>query len=103
MVFCERQCALIHLEQVWLESGLTAAGSILHKGVHEQEGESRAGVRVERGLAFENKDARNPPDNCLPSKNLEGGGRPPAGAWIRKALSNYHRTISASSYSCVLR
>jgi len=49
-VFCERQCALIHLEQVWLESGLTAEGRILHERVHEQEGETRAGVRIERAL-----------------------------------------------------
>jgi CRISPR-associated exonuclease Cas4 len=50
MVFCERQCALIHLEQVWEESGLTAEGRILHERVHEQEGETRAGVRIERGI-----------------------------------------------------
>jgi CRISPR-associated exonuclease Cas4 len=50
MVFCERQCALIHLEQVWLESQLTAEGRILHERVHEQQGEARAGVRIERGL-----------------------------------------------------
>lgn len=48
--FCPRQCALIHLEQVWAESGLTAEGRILHERVHEQEGETRAGVRIERGL-----------------------------------------------------
>jgi CRISPR-associated exonuclease Cas4 len=50
MVFCERQCALIHVEQIWFESGLTAEGRILHETVHEQEGESRAGIRIERGL-----------------------------------------------------
>jgi CRISPR-associated exonuclease Cas4 len=48
--FCPRQCALIHVEQVWRESGLTAEGRILHERVHEQEGETRAGVRLERGL-----------------------------------------------------
>jgi CRISPR-associated exonuclease Cas4 len=48
--FCPRQCALIHIEQVWQESGLTAEGRILHDRVHEQEGETRAGVRLERGL-----------------------------------------------------
>jgi CRISPR-associated exonuclease Cas4 len=48
--FCVRQCALIHIEQVWQESGLTAEGRILHERVHEQEGETRAGVRIERGL-----------------------------------------------------
>jgi CRISPR-associated exonuclease Cas4 len=50
MVFCERQCALIHLEDVWLENRFTAEGRILHERVHEQEGESRGGVRIDRGL-----------------------------------------------------
>lgn len=49
-VFCERQCALIHVEQAWEENRLTAEGRLLHERVHEQEGESRAGVRIERGL-----------------------------------------------------
>jgi CRISPR-associated exonuclease Cas4 len=49
-IFCPRQCALIHVEQIWRESGLTAEGRILHERVHEQEGETRAGVRLERGL-----------------------------------------------------
>lgn len=48
--FCPRQCALIHLEQVWAENRLTAEGRILHERVHEQEGETRAGVRIERGM-----------------------------------------------------
>ena len=29
---------------------MTAEGRILHERVHEQEGETRAGVRIERGL-----------------------------------------------------
>jgi CRISPR-associated exonuclease Cas4 len=49
-VFCERQCALIHVEQAWSENRLTAEGRLLHERVHEQDGESRAGVRIERGL-----------------------------------------------------
>ncbi|MDD5204023.1 MAG: CRISPR-associated protein Cas4 [Desulfobacterales bacterium] len=49
-VFCERQCALIHIEQVWTENRLTAEGRLLHERVHEQDSESRAGVRIERGL-----------------------------------------------------
>ena len=35
--FCERQCALIHIEQIWSESGLTAEGRIMHEKVHEQD------------------------------------------------------------------
>jgi CRISPR-associated exonuclease Cas4 len=48
--FCERQCALIHIEQIWLESGLTAEGRIMHERVHEQDRESRGNVRIEYGL-----------------------------------------------------
>jgi CRISPR-associated exonuclease Cas4 len=48
--FCERQCALIHIEQVWSESGLTAEGHIMHERVHEQDLESRGNVRIEYGL-----------------------------------------------------
>ncbi|MBS3918501.1 MAG: CRISPR-associated protein Cas4 [Deltaproteobacteria bacterium] len=48
--FCPRQCALIHVEQIWLESGLTAEGRIMHEKVHEQDRESRGNVRIEYGV-----------------------------------------------------
>jgi CRISPR-associated exonuclease Cas4 len=50
IAFCPRQCALIHIEQVWHESGLTAEGRIMHERVHEQDRESRGSVRIEYGL-----------------------------------------------------
>jgi CRISPR-associated exonuclease Cas4 len=50
MVFCPRQCALIHVEQTWKESGRTAEGRLMHERVHEQEAETRGDVRVERGV-----------------------------------------------------
>lgn len=49
-IFCERQWALIHLEQVWLENRLTAEGRNLHERVDEPEHETRGGVRVVRAL-----------------------------------------------------
>ncbi|MBI4767472.1 MAG: CRISPR-associated protein Cas4 [Deltaproteobacteria bacterium] len=48
--YCKRRCALIHIEQAWAENIFTVEGNILHERVHEQEGETRAGVRIERGL-----------------------------------------------------
>lgn len=33
--FCQRQWALIHIEQIWLESGHTAAGRLLHERTHD--------------------------------------------------------------------
>ncbi|RPI74082.1 MAG: Dna2/Cas4 domain-containing protein, partial [Desulfobacteraceae bacterium] len=52
VVFCERQCALIHIEQVWEENRLTAEGRIMHEKVHEVGSESRGAVRIERGVAL---------------------------------------------------
>jgi CRISPR-associated exonuclease Cas4 len=50
LVFCERQCALIHVEQLWDESRFTAEGRIMHERVHEGGEESRGNVRIERGV-----------------------------------------------------
>lgn len=50
LLFCERQCALIHLEQAWAENRLTAEGRVLHERVHEADTESRGDVRVVRAL-----------------------------------------------------
>ncbi len=49
-VFCQRQCALIHIEQLWDENRATAEGRIMHERVHEQDHESRGDVRIEYGL-----------------------------------------------------
>jgi CRISPR-associated exonuclease Cas4 len=48
--FCERQCALIHIEQVWDENRATAEGHIMHERVHQQDRESRGDVRIEYGV-----------------------------------------------------
>ncbi len=50
LLFCERQCALIHVEQVWAENRFTALGREMHKNAHDGPDESRPGVRITRGL-----------------------------------------------------
>ena len=47
LLFCPRQCALIHIEQQWTENRLTAEGRILHERVHTAASQSRGRVRVE--------------------------------------------------------
>jgi len=42
---CPRQCALIHVEQIWVESGLTAEGRLQHEKVDSGGAESRRDVR----------------------------------------------------------
>ena len=48
--FCPRQCAYIHIEQVWSDNYLTAKGSQLHERVHSSETETRGNTRTERGV-----------------------------------------------------
>jgi CRISPR-associated exonuclease Cas4 len=50
LAFCERQCALIHLEGLWAENRLTVEGHHLHDRAHQRETESRGDLRVARGL-----------------------------------------------------
>ena len=51
-LFCPRQCALIHVEQVWAEDGATAEGRVLHERVDAGGFETRPGLRVERSIAL---------------------------------------------------
>jgi len=48
--FCERQCALIHIERLWSENRLTAEGRNLHDKVHTLDVEVRDDLRISRGL-----------------------------------------------------
>lgn len=51
-VFCERQCALIHVERVWRDNALTLEGAHLHARVDERgpRRETRGDVIIVRGL-----------------------------------------------------
>lgn len=45
-LYCPRQCALIHVEQLWAESRHTAEGRVLHERADKPRGEKRGGVRT---------------------------------------------------------
>ena len=45
-LYCPRQCALIHVEQVWSENRFTAEGRVMHEATSEAGQEKRRGVRV---------------------------------------------------------
>lgn len=49
-MFCSRQCALIHVEQLWLENRYTAEGQVLHERVDSHEKTKIGGVRIVRTL-----------------------------------------------------
>jgi CRISPR-associated exonuclease Cas4 len=48
--YCPRQCALIHVEQVWDENLYTMRGRDVHERVDEISGHELAGIRYERAL-----------------------------------------------------
>ncbi|MCG3125524.1 MAG: hypothetical protein CHACPFDD_00348 [Phycisphaerae bacterium] len=43
LLFCERQCALIHIERLWVENRLTIEGRHLHEKAHGQRAGPRGG------------------------------------------------------------
>jgi CRISPR-associated exonuclease Cas4 len=50
LLYCERQCALIHVDGVWTENRYTAEGRIVHERAHQSGGQSRGEVRTETGV-----------------------------------------------------
>ncbi len=52
VLFCERQYALIHIEQIWNENFFTAEGKVLHERVDVEHHESRRLFRQEFGMAI---------------------------------------------------
>lgn len=48
--FCPRQCALIHLEEMWSDNYLTAAGTVLHEHVDSDFHETRSDVHLATSL-----------------------------------------------------
>ena len=50
LLYCERQCALIHVERLWADNRFTAEGNILHKKAHGGKSSTRPESRTIRAL-----------------------------------------------------
>ncbi len=50
LLFCPRQCALIHIERLWAENPLTLEGRHLHDKTDRGRPENRPGVRIVRSM-----------------------------------------------------
>ncbi|AME23510.1 CRISPR-associated protein Cas4 [Burkholderia sp. PAMC 26561] len=55
-LFCPRQCALIHVEQIWSENLFTAEGRVLHERADTPHAENRQGVRTVTAMPLSNAD-----------------------------------------------
>jgi len=49
-VFCQRQCALIHLENLWADNVFTIQGELLHNRAHSETFENRPLKTTEFGI-----------------------------------------------------
>lgn len=50
MLYCPRQCALIHMENIWTENKYTAEGRILHERADSGEKERRGKIKTCRSI-----------------------------------------------------
>lgn len=55
-LYCPRQCALIHNEQVWAENRFTAEGQLLHQKANEGPDEHRANGSILRQLRVNSEE-----------------------------------------------
>lgn len=46
-LYCQRRCALVHIEQAWSENVFTAEGKIMHEKADSNKCESRGNVRID--------------------------------------------------------
>ncbi|MCK4593772.1 CRISPR-associated protein Cas4 [bacterium] len=82
-LYCERQCALIHLEGLWRENLYTAEGRVFHDRVHRGEREWREDVLIVRSLPLRSLQLGlagvadvlefHPPPGVHGLPNLDGG------------------------------
>ncbi|AEG94586.1 CRISPR-associated protein Cas4 [Ramlibacter tataouinensis] len=57
-LYCPRQCALIHVEQVWAESVHTAQGRVLHERADRPRSAKRRGVRTVTAMPLAHAELR---------------------------------------------
>lgn len=55
-LYCPRQCALIHVEQLWAESQKTAEGRLLHEKADKPKMDRRKGVRTVTAMPLSRPD-----------------------------------------------
>lgn len=49
-LYCPRQCALIHVEKIWVENRFTAEGRLLHSRADSGESDRRGDVATDRSV-----------------------------------------------------
>jgi len=55
IIFCKRQCALIHIEQLWVENKFTAEGRVMHERVDRGDQAEGNKIKIEYSLPLKSK------------------------------------------------
>ncbi len=55
ILFCKRQCAFIHIEQLWVENVFTAEGRVMHERVDKGDQVDRNRIRIEYALPLKSR------------------------------------------------
>jgi len=85
LLFCKRQCALIHVEQQWDENRYTVEGRIMHERADTGRPESRKDIRLEFGVALRSFKlglvGKADVVEFHRLKEIVGGKKPPSSRW----------------------
>lgn len=94
LLFCERQCALIHVERLWADNQLTVEGQYQHRKVHEGPDGTRDGVRTVRGLSLRSLEL-----GIIGAADVVEFKPPPGSQGTERALTKWLRT-AIRNYIC---
>ena len=56
LLYCDRQCALVHVERLWAENRFTIEGQLLHKKAHGGKSTNRPQERTRRGVPVHSRE-----------------------------------------------
>lgn len=91
-VFCLRQAALIHIEQLWEDNRFTAEGSVLHEAAHDPGKRTRGAVRrvTALPLACRRLNLAGIAD-LVEFRSRDGGGETPFPVEYKRGKAKQHR------------
>lgn len=86
LVYCPRQCALIHGQQQWADNRFTAEGNVLHRHVDEAGTETRGPLRIARGVPLVcRRLGLSGRADVVEYRHTDGGGQG-AQAWLPRPV-----------------
>lgn len=90
-VYCLRQAALIHLEQMWAENRFTAEGHVLHLATHAPGTRRRRGVRRVTALPLSSHRLGIAGLADVVEFHVEAGGETPYPIEYKRGKTKLHR------------